>query len=289
MLLTRSVSEGRAPPSRWHSLVLPCFFANAEGVDQYSPGSRVRERTLGSASARSCIQPQRGCTTNVPRGSPVCATLSGLVDRGNSRHPGCARGLATLGWAVERLRRCGKVGRRIRNVKTGDSRWCGRPHSWPRGVYLCHPWNLWFYYRAARRDSLLASLCCIRRWRIFPAGPNGHRGTSVFTPVKRELFDELVASVREAGKILRGEASPSRSFLVDPPNVRSIRTRFKLSQGEFASLLGVSIRTLQNWEQGRRLPEGPARILLQVAAKHPDAVWDVVRPSGRPRRTRARC
>jgi putative transcriptional regulator len=58
--------------------------------------------------------------------------------------------------------------------------------------------------------------------------------------------------------------------------VKLIRQRYALSQSEFAALLGVSIKTLQNWEQGRRTPHGAARILLQVAAKHPEAVWDVV-------------
>ena len=101
--------------------------------------------------------------------------------------------------------------------------------------------------------------------------------------MREDLFNELVSSVREAGKILRGEAAPSRSFTVDSPAVQAIRNRFKLSQHEFAALLGVSVRTLQNWEQGRRAPEGAARILLQVAAKHPDAVWDVVRGNGRKR------
>ena len=43
-------------------------------------------------------------------------------------------------------------------------------------------------------------------------------------------------------------------------------------------MLGISKGTLQNWEQGRRQPQGPARVLLQVAAKHPEAVWDVVKP-----------
>lgn len=96
--------------------------------------------------------------------------------------------------------------------------------------------------------------------------------------MKDELFNELVESVREGGAILRGEAAPSRSFVVEGPDVKRIRAGYDLSQSEFAALLGISIRTLQNWEQGRRTPEGPARVLLQVAAKHPDAVWDVVRP-----------
>ena len=96
--------------------------------------------------------------------------------------------------------------------------------------------------------------------------------------MKEELFNELVASVREGGAILRGEALPSRQFEIEGPDVKCIRAGYKLSQGEFAALLGISVATLRNWEQGRRKPEGPARVLLQVAARHPDAVWDVVRP-----------
>ena len=95
--------------------------------------------------------------------------------------------------------------------------------------------------------------------------------------MKDELFEELVASVHEGGAILRGEVTPARKFIVAGPDVKRIRANYKLSQGEFAALIGISVATLRNWEQGRRTPEGPARILLQVAAKHPDAVWDVVR------------
>jgi len=96
--------------------------------------------------------------------------------------------------------------------------------------------------------------------------------------MKDELFTELLASVREGGAILRGEAKPTRTFNVEAPDVRSIRQRLKLSQNKFASLLGISSATVRNWEQGRRRPEGPARVLLQIADKHPDAVWDVVHP-----------
>ncbi|OIN90199.1 MAG: transcriptional regulator [Anaerolineae bacterium CG03_land_8_20_14_0_80_58_20] len=98
--------------------------------------------------------------------------------------------------------------------------------------------------------------------------------------MKDEMFNELVASVREGGAILRGERAPSRSFKIDAPNIKRIRAGYKLSQQEFAALLGISIATLRNWEQGRRVPEGPAKILLQVAARHPDVVWDVVKPIG---------
>src|SRR5260370_18529798 len=99
--------------------------------------------------------------------------------------------------------------------------------------------------------------------------------------MREEMFKELVASVREGGAILRGKGRPARGFVVDGPNIRRIRTNYDLSQGDFAALLGISVATLRNWEQGRRRPEGPARVLLQVAAKHPDAVWDTVRPVSR--------
>lgn len=96
--------------------------------------------------------------------------------------------------------------------------------------------------------------------------------------MKEELFNELLYSVHEGGAILRGEKSPSRKFTVEKPDVQQIRANYKLSQTEFASMLDISKDTLQNWEQGRRQPQGPARVLLQVAARHPEAVWDVVKP-----------
>jgi putative transcriptional regulator len=94
--------------------------------------------------------------------------------------------------------------------------------------------------------------------------------------MKDDLFNELVRSVREGGAILRGEAEPSRTFVVDGPNIKRLRATYRLSQTKFAALFGISVGTLRNWEQGRRTPEGPARVLLQVAAKHPRAVWKVV-------------
>ena len=97
--------------------------------------------------------------------------------------------------------------------------------------------------------------------------------------MKEELLKELIASVREGGAILRGETAPSRKFVVDKTDVKRIRVNYRLSQGQFAALLGISVATLQNWEQGRRAPKGAARVLLQVAAKHPETVWDVVKPT----------
>ena len=96
--------------------------------------------------------------------------------------------------------------------------------------------------------------------------------------MKDELFGELLASVKEAGEILRGKRKPSRRFIVAPPDVKQIRENQQLSQEDFAAALGISVDTLQNWEQGRRRPAGPARVLLRVVERHPDAVWDVVRP-----------
>ena len=89
-----------------------------------------------------------------------------------------------------------------------------------------------------------------------------------------ELFKELLASIREGGAILRGETKPSRSFKLEDPDVAAIRDEYGLSQEKFAALLGISIRTLQNWEQGRRHPQGPAKVLLRVASRHPRAVLD---------------
>lgn len=110
--------------------------------------------------------------------------------------------------------------------------------------------------------------------------------------MKEALFNELLESVRQGGAILRGERSPSRMFVPGGeslPDVVALRRRYGLSQAKFAALLGVSIGTLRNWEQGRRAPEGPARMLLKVAAKHPEAVLDAAAERGaRGRRGRGR-
>ena len=94
--------------------------------------------------------------------------------------------------------------------------------------------------------------------------------------MKEELFGELIQSIKEAGAIIREESVPSRKFEYKDPDVTTIRKRLGLSQSKFAGLLGISVKTLQNWEQGRRKPRGPARILLLVAAQHPDSLLDVV-------------
>ena len=90
--------------------------------------------------------------------------------------------------------------------------------------------------------------------------------------MRKQLFDDLITSVREAGAIHRGEAKASRTFVFKPEDVRQIREKLDQSQSEFAQMIGVSVATLQNWEQGRRQPQGPARALLVVASKAPAIV-----------------
>jgi len=85
-------------------------------------------------------------------------------------------------------------------------------------------------------------------------------------------FEKLCESIKQAGEIKRGNRKPSRVFQVASPDVKSIRERLGLSQSRFAALMGVSVRTLQNWEQGRREPEGPAKALLRVVDRQPEAV-----------------
>jgi len=90
--------------------------------------------------------------------------------------------------------------------------------------------------------------------------------------LRKKDFDNLATSIRQAGRIRRGEAEPSRVSEFAPVDVKAIRLRLRKSQAEFARMIGVSVATLQNWEQGRRRPEGPARALLKVAAINPEAV-----------------
>lgn len=83
---------------------------------------------------------------------------------------------------------------------------------------------------------------------------------------KRDIGEEILESVRA---IKRGEG---KRVDVEEPDVTVLREKSGLSQSAFAALLGVSPRTLQDWEQGRRRPTGPARSLLRIAARHPEAL-----------------
>jgi putative transcriptional regulator len=90
--------------------------------------------------------------------------------------------------------------------------------------------------------------------------------------MKKTLFEELLESVRDAGRIRRGEDRSARVFDFAPTDVTALRARLGKSQSQFALMIGVSVSTLQNWEQGRRRPEGPAQALLRVAAAAPHVV-----------------
>jgi putative transcriptional regulator len=90
--------------------------------------------------------------------------------------------------------------------------------------------------------------------------------------MKDSDFDRLCQSIEQAGAIRRGVRKPSRVFRYSEPDVKAIRERLGLTQERFAALIGVSGRTLQNWEQGRRQPEGPAKALLRVVEREPQAV-----------------
>jgi len=86
----------------------------------------------------------------------------------------------------------------------------------------------------------------------------------------KKHFDQLVKGVREmkhhmAGRPVRG----ARTTELAEPDIRAIREAAKISQSQFAKLIGVNVRTLQNWEQHRTRPTGPARALLKIVASNP--------------------
>jgi len=92
-----------------------------------------------------------------------------------------------------------------------------------------------------------------------------------------EFFTQLMQSVQQMDGILRGEIPPSRVFVVDSVDARAVRAKTGLSQSEFARLLRVSPKTLQNWEQHRRTPSGPAAALLTLVGKAPEVALSALR------------
>jgi putative transcriptional regulator len=89
-------------------------------------------------------------------------------------------------------------------------------------------------------------------------------------------FELLMESVKEAGAILRKEKKPARTFVFTPPDIKAIRRNANATQSEFAAMIGVSVATLRNWEQGRRIPEGPALALFKVASANPQYIKQVL-------------
>ena len=94
--------------------------------------------------------------------------------------------------------------------------------------------------------------------------------------MNRELFEELVESIQQAGRIRKDLLKPSRIYDFRPVDVKRIRVKLHLSQRQFALMIGVSRSTLQNWEHGRRDPEGPAKALLKVVEMNPKAVLEAL-------------
>ena len=88
--------------------------------------------------------------------------------------------------------------------------------------------------------------------------------------IDEKLFEDLLDSVEEMDAIRRGRKTASRRFESEELEVRNVREQTGLSQVRFAKLIGVSKRTLENWEQGRRAPTGPARALLKILATDPE-------------------
>jgi putative transcriptional regulator len=87
--------------------------------------------------------------------------------------------------------------------------------------------------------------------------------------MNEELFNKLTASLRQMKAIRAGTLQPSRVTKLAPDHPAAVRSRLRLTQPEFAEMIGVSLGTLRNWEQGHREPTGPARALLRIAATYP--------------------
>ena len=98
--------------------------------------------------------------------------------------------------------------------------------------------------------------------------------------MEKKLFEELVRSLHEAKAIKSGRAKPSRRFVAPAPDAKSVREQTGLSQSDFAKLMQVSVRTLQNWEQRRRQPTGPAAALLKIVAVAPELAMKSLHDQG---------
>ena len=130
--------------------------------------------------------------------------------------------------------------------------------------------------RLAEHRSAGASVCnvcasVVQRQR--EGGVDALRQSRMIKSMTKQVLRRNVA--REILEGLRELKHGETGGVINAPSVTEIRERPGLSQAKFATLLGVSVRTLQDWEQGRRAPSGAARTLLMVAAKNPRALLDV--------------
>ncbi len=86
----------------------------------------------------------------------------------------------------------------------------------------------------------------------------------------------ILDGAREALEIAEGKRKPARIHIPEEIDTKAIRKRLKMTQQEFANSFGFDVWTLRQWEQGRRVPTGPARAYLQVIRKNPDAVREAL-------------
>ena len=91
-----------------------------------------------------------------------------------------------------------------------------------------------------------------------------------------DMFNDLLESTKQAVSISNNRIQASRKFIMNPPDVTALRKNVDKSQEEFARMIGVSVATLRNWEQGRRIPEGPALALLKIVSADPAYVEKIL-------------
>ena len=91
----------------------------------------------------------------------------------------------------------------------------------------------------------------------------------------RNIGQEILEGIKEIKQFKKGEVDLKTRNLNEPSPAGIIRKKLRLSQSAFASLMGVSPRTIQDWEQGRRKPQGPAKSLLRIAEQHPEIFIEI--------------
>ena len=92
---------------------------------------------------------------------------------------------------------------------------------------------------------------------------------------KRDIGQEILDGIKEIKKFKSGETQLKIQEIKEPSPAKIIRTKLALTQSSFASLMGISVRTLQDWEQGRRTPQGPAKALLRIAENYPEVFTNI--------------
>jgi putative transcriptional regulator len=92
---------------------------------------------------------------------------------------------------------------------------------------------------------------------------------------ERNIGQEILEGIREIKSFKADKGNLRTRTLREPSPPKEIRAKLDLSQAAFAGLMGVSLRTVQDWEQGRREPSGPAKSLLRIAEQHPDVFLEL--------------